>query len=133
MSERRAPGAAPSVRKSRKVSPGWCPLPARIAGRPHQWRSRGIRAALAGEHRTRGDTVIVADPTPVAAGELHLDVRDAAAYADLAGGVLERHGRIDVFHNNTHNRRCADARASHAAHLIGSWSGRPRWWRLWWW
>jgi len=62
--------------------------------------SRGIGAALARAHRARGNTVVVADNEPAGPGEVHLDVRDREAFALVARGVVERYGRIDVFHNN---------------------------------
>lgn len=62
--------------------------------------ARGIGAALARAHRARGDIVMVADAEPIGSDQLTLDVRDRAAYVQIADEVVARHGRIDVFHDN---------------------------------
>ncbi len=62
--------------------------------------SRGVGAALARAHRGRGATVVVADQDPVGVDDLALDVRDREAFARLAAEVVQRHGRLDLFHNN---------------------------------
>lgn len=62
--------------------------------------ARGIGASLARAHRERGDTVVAADHAPTGPDQVLLDVRDRDAYARLAQEVVERHGRIDVFHDN---------------------------------
>lgn len=62
--------------------------------------ARGIGEALARAHRACGDTVVVADREPTSSDQFVLDVRDPAAYAQLARDVAARHGSIDIFHNN---------------------------------
>lgn len=62
--------------------------------------ARGIGAALTRAHRSRGDTVIVTDVSPNSPDQIQLDVRDRAAYGEIATHVATKHGRIDVFHDN---------------------------------
>jgi 3-oxoacyl-[acyl-carrier protein] reductase len=75
--------------------------------------SRGIGRAIAETLAARGALVVAAARGEHAAGTVTaiqeaggradvvaLDVTDAAAVAAMVGGVLERHGRIDVLVNN---------------------------------
>ena len=60
----------------------------------------GIGAALATAHVMAGDTVVVADLHPRDPSHVQLDVRDREAFAAVARGVADRHGRIDLFYDN---------------------------------